>query len=398
MFNSHQVEVASYWQIFDKNGNIVKEEFPKYQNCNIEEHLDIEIKRSDGSIRLFKQVPFKSFTKNFLDILYGALTGTMVSGISAIKTTGGSSQVTSGFGQTDATVADDSFGILIGSSNTAINLTNYQLASKIIHGSDPGQMLYGSMSFGQTNAWPGAQGAQFKIERTFTNNTSDQSDVTIQEAGLAIKSGTNSFLIARDRVTYTTAAALNEVVAFGEIVKVTYYFTVVSNSNLNINWIRILESIFSVRNVSIIPTTSTSPISINFGGTAAASNKLNLMAPAGDSSFGVVVGEATTTSSAVITSSSLGQQILHSNPGMNYGQVNSTIYTVVPPDMGEIMFSRDIINTSTGTSFTLKEFGLACAGNGSNNRILISHLELGPAVIDPTQFFRGYFKFRIRAL
>lgn len=402
MFNSHQIEVAPFWQVFDNNGKLIQEELPKYSSCNIQEHLDIEISRPDGTIRMFKQVPFKSFVANFLDMLYCAFSGNMNTNPPTVKDITGTSVVAvDGFGSVNASAGNDTYGLLVGSNNGTIDLTDYKLDTKINHGVSPGSLEYGQVTFGQTSVWTSAgvtTGAQFKIERTFTNNTSNQSSVTVAEVGLVLASGVERILIARDRVSYDTSTALNEVVAYGEIIKVTYYFTISSDSKLNVNWIKILESIFAVRSVSLNTTTSTSPISITFGGTRLAQHKLSIAAAAGNSTYGIMVGSGTQTLDSNLGSSSLSQQILHSLAGMNYGVMQPVSYVTVGVDEGEIIFSRDIINVSTNTSFTLNELGLACDGNGINGRVLLSHLKIGPITITPNQFFRAYYKFRIKAL
>lgn len=95
---------------------------------------------------------------------------------------------------------DVSQGILVGSGNTPNSLTTYALASKIGHGTASGQLLYGAESIEEVSN-PSGMDLQFRVTRTFTNNTG--SSVTVKELGALIKKfdqgGTSrSWLIVRD--------------------------------------------------------------------------------------------------------------------------------------------------------------------------------------------------------
>jgi hypothetical protein len=104
---------------------------------------------------------------------------------------------------------DDTFGIQIGSNDTAVVITDYHLNTKITHGSGAGQMLYGAQTITTGGVSPNKYA---KLMRTFTNNTANPIDV--KECGLVCKPynttvGADPTMITRDVIspTITVAAA-----------------------------------------------------------------------------------------------------------------------------------------------------------------------------------------------
>lgn len=88
----------------------------------------------------------------------------------------------------------DAYGIQVGSNNTAVDILDYKLNTKISNGVAAGNLQYGT----QTNAYGGAGANKWaKIMRTFTNNSGN--DVIVKEAGLVINGyGPAYILITRD--------------------------------------------------------------------------------------------------------------------------------------------------------------------------------------------------------
>ena len=103
-----------------------------------------------------------------------------------------------------AAAGNDNYGILVGSNNTAVVITDYALNTKIAHGNGAGQLAYGTtvLTYGGSGANKWA-----KIARTFTNNTANPIDV--KEVGYATKDqGSKYVMITRDVIaTYTIPAA-----------------------------------------------------------------------------------------------------------------------------------------------------------------------------------------------
>jgi hypothetical protein len=101
------------------------------------------------------------------------------------------------------------YGIQIGSNDTAVVITDYHLNTQIAHGSGAGQMLYGAQTITTGGTTPNKYA---KILRTFTNNTANPIDV--KECGLVVNPycqgiGNDPIMITRDVIspTITVAAA-----------------------------------------------------------------------------------------------------------------------------------------------------------------------------------------------
>jgi len=115
-----------------------------------------------------------------------------------------------------APAGNDSYGILVGTGTTPVDLGDTKLASKISHGTGSGQLNYGDTSeYGETSDLTRSEG----LQRSFDNNSG--ADITINEIGMAMKvnDGSNDYyvLIARDVISATT-------VPDGGRVTVKYWF------------------------------------------------------------------------------------------------------------------------------------------------------------------------------
>ena len=98
---------------------------------------------------------------------------------------------------------DDSYGIIVGTGTTPVSLEDYNLASKISHGTGSGQLSYGACSpYGISSDTQ----ADVGLQRSFDNNSG--ADITINEIGMVLKvyDGTNTYytLIMRDVISATT--------------------------------------------------------------------------------------------------------------------------------------------------------------------------------------------------
>ena len=98
-----------------------------------------------------------------------------------------------------APAGDATAGIVVGSSDTPVSLSQYSLGALIPNGTGSGQLLYGA-----TNVETLSKGATwlFRIVRTFTNSSG--ASVTIREIGLYVRLGKSdspyyySCMLARD--------------------------------------------------------------------------------------------------------------------------------------------------------------------------------------------------------
>jgi len=111
----------------------------------------------------------------------------------------------------DAPEDDDTYGIVVGSDNTAEDNTDYKLNTQIADGAAAGELDYTSHTW-VTSAVVGAN-VDFQIQRPFINNSGG--NVTIEECGIYLKtwcvSGSTMvtgyiFCIVRDTTGTVTVA------------------------------------------------------------------------------------------------------------------------------------------------------------------------------------------------
>ena len=138
----------------------------------------------------------------------------------SFRDTGGTTRYISkfDFGQSSlkAPSGDDSYGIVVGTGTKSVELDDYNLESKITHGTGSGQLSYGECSpYGVTSDTR----ADVGLQRSFDNNSG--ADITINEIGMILKvyDGANTYytLIMRDVISTTT-------VPNGGRVTVKYWF------------------------------------------------------------------------------------------------------------------------------------------------------------------------------
>jgi len=190
--------------------------------------LEIMVKDRDGRVVKYGRHEMKSFLNNFLKFLELFFKSNGQVDISIVDT-GGTSRPARGsrynairensFMGGAAPDNDDSYGIIVGSGTTTVNLNQYALASKIAHGTGSGQLDYNPTSlddFGvDTSVSPPVY--RFRLVRSFINASGVA--VTINEVGVAVRYRRDTddfkFLIARDvlPISYTVPAGGSATVA-----------------------------------------------------------------------------------------------------------------------------------------------------------------------------------------
>lgn len=96
----------------------------------------------------------------------------------------------------NAPAGDDTYGIVIGSSDVAVSLSQYNLQSKIPNGTGSGKMTYNTStveSLTKSDIW------YVRILRTFTNNSG--SNITVKEIGLIMYIYPKKVMFARDVIS-----------------------------------------------------------------------------------------------------------------------------------------------------------------------------------------------------
>jgi len=98
----------------------------------------------------------------------------------------------------NAGAGQDSFGIVVGSSDAPVTLDQYALQAKIANGSSAGQLLYNASTI--ENLTVGTT-YYFRVIRTFSNNSGGT--ITVKEIGLYVQlptsaSSYSTYMFARD--------------------------------------------------------------------------------------------------------------------------------------------------------------------------------------------------------
>jgi hypothetical protein len=160
--------------------------------------IEYEVRDKDGKLIEKGKFPAKSWVGNIVGLL-SAIISTWTStagGYYAVNTRsdladiGGTARgvcLGSGSGATIggcASAGDTSAGIVVGSSDTPVSLSQYSLGALIPHGTGSGQLTYGATNvetLSKDTTW------LFRVVRTFTNNSG--ASVTVREIGLYVRLG-----------------------------------------------------------------------------------------------------------------------------------------------------------------------------------------------------------------
>jgi len=178
-------------------------------------YITLVVRDRNGKVIKRKRMVAKSWVGNIIGLLScllsGGTTGTSSTSVYPIVTradlvdTGGTARGlflgVSISGTVLGAVApsgEDSFGIVVGSSDTPVTMRQYNVLGKIPHGSGSGQLMYGATSITtltKESTW------YFNITRTFTNQSG--ADIVVREVALIVRlpyasSYTTFFMLARD--------------------------------------------------------------------------------------------------------------------------------------------------------------------------------------------------------
>ena len=169
----------------------------------IKTYVSWEIKDKNGKLISHMKKEAKSFTQHFLNIIYCQASQTTLGGQ---NDTGGVSRTMGPQAQNisfAAAAADGTYGLVVGTSDTAVNIGDTALAAKIAHGTGSGQLSHGTVTINTPSTVSGTR--SFTMQRVFTNNSG--SNILIKEIGLYAKSyGGYIFLVERTLATSTITA------------------------------------------------------------------------------------------------------------------------------------------------------------------------------------------------
>jgi len=175
---------------------------------NVSGEVEVIVLDKDGKEIHREKKPMDSFTQNVMNLLgmfdAGGWVAIDVDGNSVTFTFKNATDNYLYNAEVLAPSGEDKYGILVGSSDTAFDVTQYNLGSKISHGTGSGQLQYGDTSVVD-------YGADYKTwQRAFDNLSG--ADVVVKEIGMFAKvtreeSGVPKayyVMLARDVITTTT--------------------------------------------------------------------------------------------------------------------------------------------------------------------------------------------------
>lgn len=354
-------------RVYDKFGNLKTDTGWKEKNqAPLQAQIRVRTKRgkilSEGEWK-----PCNSFVIQFLELLYRHISqGSAGGGILAVTDVANaekSRDESSTSFDLDIAAGDDSYGIVVGTDNTAEATTQYALIAKISHGAAGGELGYSNQSF----TAPVVVGANVDLvlSRTFTNNSGG--NIIIEEVGIYIEwDNTDQHMILRDLHNLTINDGDSRVIEIR--LRTTVEGFVIQF--LELLYRHLIQATYSVTLISgaednDLPDTTT----FESGGQAAV----------GSHTRGISLG----TDNTVVTNMDydLGNDIEH---GVGAGELQfaSQQFTIPLVISGNVDFilTRTVTNAS-GNSITVNEVGIRCKGNGATVH-LITRFLLNFAIAD----------------
>ncbi len=335
----------------DKNGNI-KQVVKETKDITPKLFKKITIKDKYGNIKFEEEKESHSYVKQFLQLFEREWRDT---GVSTLDITNTSRSLTiQGYRvdicYTNAQDDDDTFGIVIGTSSSAEDNTNYKLGTKITHGLSSGKLDYGEMGF--VNARVVGSNIDLVITRSFYNGSG--SSITCYEFGIYAKAG-------YQLTSYYTFCIIRDVEAGGKVVAdgdtLTIQYTIRLGAGFCIAYGEALQSFLEGSGVSITDISGTEHAIWSGQNTLAEHGKFwKIDSADNDDDYGLVVGTGTNAESQEDTK--LQTLIVH---GVGSGQLDYQAHswatsTIVGANV-DLILSRNFYNGSGGT-ITINEVGI----------------------------------------
>ena len=166
--------------------NKVKPDHIVFEPGEIGAILELTVKKKDGTIREHRVQKAESFVRQFLDLLM--MQAAMANELSyhQIRDVTNTLVRIAFSGETfatDAAANDDTYGIMVGTGNTAPTISDYALETKIDDGVGAGELQYGGVTYGLPTS--SATESHFTITRDFSNASGG--DITVEEIGLYVR-------------------------------------------------------------------------------------------------------------------------------------------------------------------------------------------------------------------
>ena len=166
--------------------------------------LEIILKDKDGKTIERRVQKSQSYLRQMLDLLRAMFGGVMEPTLVPVKNTSGSIIWTHSQFNTFAVgagIGNQAYGILVGTGNTTPTIDDYYLQTVINHGTGPGQLQYGGVSFGAPAS--DSTTSQFTVTRDFANASGGS--IAVNEIALVVlgsrRGATYYIMTIRDVVT-----------------------------------------------------------------------------------------------------------------------------------------------------------------------------------------------------
>ena len=254
--NSHNLSIQQIINHYDSAGNKTKSiYYPSEEIIGKQSNIELTLYEKDGTVKEYFEIPFRSFTNNFMYLWY--VRHTTYNSYVNLKTTNGanvnivaeSNMFTNG-GPAGAGIS--TYGIQVGASGSAAtqSIDTYKLAGQINHGTSAGQLSYSSM-FDYNTLFESTGSYYFSLYRTFSNLSTENVNVT--EVGFVGNTYPFDYKImfARD-VKDSNGNDINITVSPAQILTVRYNFFFPKSSGLTTNFVVFLMAEMTYKNYSLI--------------------------------------------------------------------------------------------------------------------------------------------------
>ncbi len=226
---SHKMSLDLQYKIYDKYMNPIRTvQLPKEVEVP-EDYIDILVKETSGDVVRCEQVPFKSFTKNFMSITdnlfhYGT-------SVPVTESNGTKRSITSANYGYNANGGTANWGIMVGTGSAAMNATDINLGY-CLNGTGTNQLIYSEHSISSIFSSGSLRG--FKFSRSAINLSTASINVT--EAGILCQHGAYYYLITRDRFQ-KDGAEINVTIDPFQSIDISYNFYIDVNQGFVDNWL-----------------------------------------------------------------------------------------------------------------------------------------------------------------
>lgn len=257
------------------------------------------------------------------------------------------------------------YGIVVGSSNTAVTYGQTSMGTLIQHGVGTGQL-----SAEETSNYYDPVNNTVEIVRTFVNADTNASSITVREAGICFQQGSGASItsvIMYCRDVFDTAL----VIPFEGVLTVVYTITF---ANGNANYTRILNAL-GYRARATTAGTLTNIVNVtgtSFTGLPLSSELYGFLAITSDDNNGIVVGTGNTNPTGLNTWA-LESKVSHGEGAGQLFYYDSTITSFEENTTTNSCrwYLNRVVQNRSGGAITINEIGLFCNITTTTNSVFM---------------------------